>query len=119
MESMPVGFFNITYDSVVLKQCETIGTVNMIEQVVNIEQENILVNTNALIEHLKPLIENISSDLTKDERSRFENLIVKYQIVGLDGELGQATFAADQNIIRSSENPWSSPICLVKKSGGS
>jgi hypothetical protein len=147
--------FNATDKPVVLKQGQTIGTVNMIEQVVNTEQEKNLDYANSLPEHLRPLIENISSELTKDERSRFTNLIMKYQdiFVGPDGKLGQAKFAAhkintgearpikvpprkyspaqrevieneidkmlDQNIIRPSDSPWSSPICLVKKSDGS
>ena len=97
---MTVSVLNVSDKNIKLKQNVSLGTIHPIDQIckcddldsskVKVEQ-----NSSELPEHLKPLVENCSSDLSCEEKQKLSSLVAEFQDVFMspDGQLGQTTLA--------------------------
>ena len=121
---MTVSVLNFSHKSVKLKQNASLGSIEPIEEISicnDLDTEKVKVSTDEiqLPDHLKPLVQNASSELTSVEKQKLSFLVGEFQDVFMspDGKLGQ-TNLAEHYIDTGDTKPFKMPcrrIPLFKK----
>ena len=90
-----ISVLNITDKPIKLKPGDTLGNACPVTE--NCQENEIIDNSEKkpLPEHLQPLVEGLSPELTSEEKQQFIDLITEYQdiFVGPDKKLGQTDLA--------------------------
>ena len=89
-----VSVMNLTGNPVKLKTGEVLGLVCPVQ--IQEGTETGQVSLSELPDHLKPLIDRVSDELSTEEKQQFADFLVEYQdvFVGPDGKFGQSDLVA-------------------------
>ena len=95
-ESSQVSVMNVTDKSIKLRPGDILGHACSVEEISEQETKPSCPSNMELPEHLKPLIENVSEDLSSDEKQQFVQLLIEYQDIfaAPGGQLGRSNIAS-------------------------
>ena len=85
-----VSALNCTDRDITLKKQKVVGNIQQVGQITELLKLN-KTDSEELPEHLKCLLENVSSKLTEDQKGAIKRVIVRFQdiLLGPDGKLGR------------------------------
>ena len=100
-----ISVMNITDKSIKLKSGDVLGQVCPVTESHSHSDNSESSVVTDLPEHLQPLLDNLSPDLTSDERQQFCCLLSEFQdiFVGPDGQLGQTHLASHKIDVQNSK----------------
>ena len=100
-----ISVMNITDKSIKLKSGDVLGQVCPVTESHSHSDNSESSVATDLPEHLQPLLDNLSPDLTSDERQQFCCLLSEFQdiFVGPDGQLGQTHLASHKIDVQNSK----------------